>query len=128
MSSSTYGGEVFRVLPVVPLPVGSGSIIKRGMVLQWDPVFQQAQPWLSGATPALGVAVRDPDPDVLTVDTYLGKGASVLILCDTNVVPGINDFLFWSAPGAVSNTGVAGQQFARAIAAGFDGYVEAIIV
>jgi hypothetical protein len=125
---NSTNGEVFRSLPVVPLPVGSGSILKRGMVVQWDPVLQQAKPWLAGSVTPLGVAVRDADPDILTVDTYCAKGASVLILCDTGIVPAINDFLFWSAPGAVSNTGTAGQQFARAIAAGFDGYVEAIIV
>jgi hypothetical protein len=77
--------------------------------------------WLSGATPALGIAVGDADQDVLTIDTYLGKGASVLFLCDTGVVPAINDFLFRSAPGVVSNTGITGQQFARALGVRLDG-------
>jgi hypothetical protein len=56
------------------------------------------------------------------------KGASVLIKCADGVVPAINDFLFWGGVGVVSNTGTPGQQFARAIGVGFNGYVEAIIV
>jgi hypothetical protein len=121
----TYGG-VFRETPIVPLPAASNLL--RGMVLQWSIPLGLVIAWVNGATPALGVATSDSNTDLGMIDVYCGKGASVLVKCDVGIVPNPNDFLYYSSPGLVGITGVAGQAFARAIAVGFDGYVEAIIV
>jgi hypothetical protein len=126
MSSSTYAG-VMREVPVVPLPVGSGSTLVRGMVVQWNAGAEQALPWVSGSVAALGVCTSDPDHDLNLVDVYCGKGASVLIKCDNGIVPNPNDFLYYSSPGVVSNT-ASGSAFAWAIGVGFNGYIEAIII
>ena len=125
-NQSTYAGVV-REVPIVPFPIAAASILVRGMVVQWNTGTQLAEPWSVGTNVGLGVCTGDADLSGLKVDVYCGKGASVLIKCATGIVPNPNDFLFWSAPGVVSNTGTAGQQFARAIGVGYNGYVEAII-
>jgi hypothetical protein len=93
-------GGVFRELPIVPLPAGGSSTLVRGMVVQWNTSL--VGPWLSGSTPALGVAVADADRDLGQCNVYVAKGASVSIKCAPGIVPNPNDFLFWSAPGLVS--------------------------
>jgi hypothetical protein len=125
--SSTYAG-VMREIPIVPLAVVSSSTLVRGMVVQWGSGAQAVGAWLSGTTPALGVAVGDADLDIQQISIYCGKGASVLIKCAPGIVPNPNDFLFWSAPGLVSNVSDGNLPFARSIGVGFNGYVEAIIV
>jgi hypothetical protein len=117
---------LMRELPVVPLPAADNLV--RGMVVQWSTSLGLVIAWVSGSTPALGVATSDSNTDLGMIDVYCGKGASVLIKCAPGIVPNPNDFLFWSASGVVSNTGTTGQQFARAIGVGFNGYVEAVIV
>jgi len=127
MASSTYGG-VMRELPIVPLPITSGAQLARGQVLQWNSGSGTVSAWLAGSTLPIGVATGDADRDLQQINVYCGKGCSVYIKCDTGVFPAIGDFLFWSAPGLVTNTGTAGQQFARAIGVGFNGFVEAVII
>lgn len=126
MSSSTYGG-VFREVPIVPFATRNFSLV-RGMVVQWGSGTQTVGPWLSGATPALGVASADADLDLFQINVYVAKGCSVSIKCASGVIPNPNDFLFWSAPGLVSNVSDGNPPFARAIGVGFNGYVEAIVI
>jgi hypothetical protein len=123
----TYGG-VFRELAILPFPVSSSSTLSRGQVCEWDAGTQTARAWTAGTNVPLGVCTGDVDRDLQQVAVYVGKGASVLVKCDTDIVPNVNDFLFYSSPGVVSNMGTAGQAFARAIGVGFNEYVEAIIV
>lgn len=111
----------------MPFPVPDASILVRGMIVEWGSGNQRVRPWTSGSVPAFGVCTSDADNRVLLVDVLVGKGCSVLIKCDAGIIPSPNDFLFWSAPGVVSNSGTAGQQFARAIWYGMNGMVEAII-
>jgi hypothetical protein len=125
MSSATYGG-IFREVPLVPFNIGSSSILVRGMVVQWNPALQIAMAWVSGSTPALGACTSDPDRDLWQIDVYCGKGASVLIRLASGSTPGINDFLFYSGPGVVSND-ASGPPFARAIGILLSGYIEAVI-
>jgi hypothetical protein len=122
---STYGG-ITRELPILPYNIGSASMLVRGMVLQWNPALQIAMAWVSGGAAPLGVATSDPDRDIWQIDAYVGKGASVLIKLADGIVPGVNDFLYYSAPGVVSNN-ANGPAFARAIGVPLDGFVEAII-
>jgi hypothetical protein len=126
MSSSTNAG-IFREVPIVPMATMSLSLV-RGMVVQWGAVSGTVGAWLSGATPALGVATGDADRDSQEISVYCAKGCSVSIKCAPGIVPNPNDFLFWSAPGLVSNVSDGTPPFARAIGVGFNGYVEAIIV
>jgi hypothetical protein len=116
---------VMREVPIVPLPAADNLV--RGMVLQWSIPLGLVIAWVSGATPALGVATSDSDGDLGEINVFCGKGASVLIKCAPGIVPNPNDYLFQSAPGVVSNM-ANGPAFARAIGTGFDGYIEAIIV
>jgi hypothetical protein len=125
--NSTYAG-VMREIPIVPLPVVSSSTLVRGMVVQWGSGGQAVGAWLSGATPALGVCVADADLDAGQVSVFVGKGCSVLIKCAPGIVANPNDFLFWSAPGLVSNVTDGNLPFARSIGVGFGGYTEAIII
>jgi hypothetical protein len=127
MSSSTYGG-IMRELPILPFPVAAASILVRGMVVQWNTGTQVAEPWSVGSNIGFGVCTGDADLTALTVAVYVAKGCTVLIKTAVGIIPNPNDFLFWSAPGVVSNTGTAGQAFARAVGVGFNGYVEAIII
>jgi hypothetical protein len=126
MASSTYSG-VTREVPILAYDVASGSILVRGMVVEWDAGTQMVRPWTSGTIVPLGVCTGDADNRVLLVDVYCAKGCSVLIKCAEGIVPEPNDWLFWGGPGLASNSGIAGQQFARAIWYGMNGYVEAII-
>ena len=126
MSSSTYAG-VMREMPIAAFPIGSGSMLRRGQICQWNSSTQVAEAWSAATNVPLGVCTGDADLVSLTVAVYVAKGCSILIKCDTGIIPQPNDFLFWSSTGVVSNTGVAGQQFARAIGVGMNGYVEAII-
>jgi hypothetical protein len=124
MSSSTYGG-VFREVPILPFPTMSLFLV-RGMVVEWGSISQSVGAW-GGTNVALGVCTGDVDRDAQQVAVYVGKVCSVLVKTAAGIVPNPNDFLFWSAPGVVSNVG-SGQAFARAIGVGFNGYVEAIVV
>jgi hypothetical protein len=126
MASSTYSGVV-REVPIVPFAVGRGSQLGRGNVVEWDGSLQQVRPWRSGVIQPLGICTGSADVRLQIIDVYCAKGCSVLIKFDLGVVPDPNHFLFWSAPGLVSNSGVAGQQFARAIGVGINGFVSAII-
>jgi hypothetical protein len=108
------------------MPFACGDTLTRGMVAEWSAGQQMVVPWLSGSDVPLGVCTSDAD--FSQVDIYCGKGASVLIKCAPGIVPNPNDFLFWAAPGLVSNVSDANPAFARAIAVGINGYVEAIIV
>lgn len=123
---STYAG-VTREVPIVPFSVAAASILVRGMVVQWNTGTKVVEPWSVGTNVGFGVCTGDADLSILMVDVYCAKGCSVLIKCAAGIVPNPNDFLFWSAPGVVSNSGTAGQQFARAIGVGLNGFVEAII-
>jgi hypothetical protein len=119
-------GGVFRELPIVPFPTMSISLV-RGMVVQ-GAVSGMVGPWLSGATPALGVCTGDADRDLGQINVYVAKGASVLIKCAQGIVPNPNDFLFWSAAGVVSNVSDGNAAFARSIGVGINGYIEVIII
>jgi hypothetical protein len=125
MSSSTYAG-VFREVPIVPFPTMSIFLV-RGMVVQWGSGTQSVGPWL-GTAPALGVCTCDVNRDSGQVDVYCGKGCSVSIKCADGIVPNPNDFLFFAAPGLVSNVSDGNPPFARAIGIGFNGYIEAIVI
>jgi hypothetical protein len=120
-------GGVFRELPILPFPTLSLSLA-RGQVVQWGAISQSVGPWLSGATPALGVCAGDVDRDSGQVSIYVAKGASVSIKCDVGIVPNPGDALFCGAPGTVSNLSDGNAPFARAVGVGFNGYVEAIII
>jgi hypothetical protein len=124
---STFAG-ISRELPIVPFDVASGSILVRGMVVEWNTATQQCRPWTSGAVSPLGICTSDADNRVLLVDVYVGKGCSVLIKCADGIIPNPNDFLFWGGPGLASNSGIAVQAFARAIGVGMNGFVESIII
>ncbi len=122
---STYAGLV-REIPIVPFPAAPNLV--RGNVVQWSIPLGMVIVWVSASTVPLGVATSDSDTDLGMIDVYCAKGASVLVKCDTGIVPQVNDFLFYSSPGVVSNMGVAGQAFARAVGVGMNGYVEAVII
>jgi hypothetical protein len=116
-----------RELPIFPFPTMSISLA-RGMVVQWGAISQSVGAWTSGSTPALGVCTGDVDRDPGQVSIYVAKGASVSIKCAPGIVPNPNDFLFWAAPGLVSNVSDGNSPFARAIGVGFNGYIEAIVI
>jgi hypothetical protein len=124
MGSATYGG-VFREVPIVPFAAGTSSVLVRGMVAQWSSGL--VGPWL-GTNAPVGVATNNADRDLGQCDIYVAKGCSVSIKCAPGVVPNPSDFLFWGAPGLVSNVSDGNAPFARAIGVGLNGYVEAIIV
>jgi hypothetical protein len=125
MGSATYGG-VFRELPILPFATGILSLV-RGMVVQYGSGTQMVGPWLSGATPALGVCTG-VDPDAGQVAVYVAKACTVSLKCDVGIVPNPGDLLFCGAPGTVSNLSDTNPPFAKAVGVGFNGYVEAIII
>jgi hypothetical protein len=112
----------------VPFDVASGSILARGMVVEWDSGTQRVRPWTSGAVPAFGVCTGDADNRVLLVDVYVAKGCSVMIQCAAGIIPNPNDYLYWSGPGICSNDSDGNRPFARAIGVGMNSMVEAIII
>jgi hypothetical protein len=122
----TYGG-VFRELPIVPFPIASGSTLVRGMVVQWNSGTGVVEPWSVGTNVPFGVCTTDANLLTLVVDVYCGKGASVLIKCNTGIVPTPGQGLYFGASGVVNVT-AANNQVAKAIGTGFNGFVEAILV
>jgi hypothetical protein len=124
MSSSTYGGLV-REIPIIPFPATILNLV-RGQVVQWmDGVIV---PWVSGSNTPFGVATSDADVDLLQIDVYCGKGASVQILCAAGIVPAPGDLLYFSATlGSVTNV-ASGAAVAKAIGTGENGYVEAVLI
>ena len=127
MSSSTTFAGVMREVPIVPLPCTILTVV-RGMVVQRDPSSPAVVPWLSGSNFPIGVCTGNADHDLLQVDVYCGKGASVQILCAAGIVPAPGDLLYFSATlGSVTNV-ASGAAVAKAIATGIDGYVEAVLI
>lgn len=126
MGSATYGG-LARELPIVPFP-GTDLTLRAGMVVQrMDGVII---PWLGGggANTPFGVCTGDADHDLLSIDVYVAKGASVQILCAAGIVPAPGDLLYFSTTlGSVTNV-ASGTAFAKAVGAGMNGMVEAVII
>ena len=126
MSSTAYAG-VCREVPIVPLPCTILSMV-RGMVVQRDPSSPAVVPWLSGNNFPIGVCTGNADHDLLQVDVYCAKGASVQILCEAGIVPNPGDLLYFSTTlGSVTNV-ASGAAIAKAIGTGINGYVEAVLI
>lgn len=125
---STFGGAYREGPVIVPFSVASNSTLVRGNVVQWNSGTSVVEPWSVGTNVAAGVCTSDADLTLLTIDVMVGKGDSVLIKCNTGVIPVPFAFLFFAASGVVGISGTAGQQVARAIGTGFNGFVEAILV
>lgn len=124
----TYGG-VFREVPVVPFAVASGSTLVRGMVAQWNSGTSVVEPWSVGTNTPFGVCIGDANLLTLTVDVYCAKGASVLIKCNTGIIPVPAQLLYWAASGVVAvTTGTNYVAVAKAIGTGFNGFVEAVLI
>jgi hypothetical protein len=97
------------------------------MVVQWlDNVIV---PLLSGApNAAFGVCTTNNDRDLLTVDCYVGRGASIQILCEASIVPIPGALLYFSTTIGSVTTVTSGAAVAKAIAVGENGYVEAVLI
>ena len=48
MASTTYSGVTREKFRFWPYAVASGSILVRGMVVEWNAGTQQCRPWTSG--------------------------------------------------------------------------------
>jgi hypothetical protein len=96
------------------------------MVVQWGP-GPIVVPWL-GSTLSIGICVGNADEDLLTVDVYCAKGASVQILHEASIVPVPGDLLYFGTTlGSVTNM-ASGTAIAKAIGTGENGFVEAVII
>lgn len=123
---STFAG-VTREVPVVPFAVAANSTLVRGMVVQWNSGTSVVEAWSVGTNAPLGVCTSDADTFTNTIDVYVAKGASVLIKCNTGIVPTPSQLLYWAASGVVNVTAV-NTAVAKAIGTGFNGFVEAILI
>ncbi len=123
---STFAGVV-REIPIVPFAVASASTLVRGMVVQWNSGTSVVEPWSVGTNVPVGVCTSDADLALLMVDVYVSKGCSVLIKCNTGIIPVPFQKLYWAASGVVNVTAV-NTAVAFAIGTGFNGYVEAQII
>lgn len=123
---STFGG-IFNELPIRPFAVASASTLVKGMVVQYNSGTAVVEPWSVGTNIPFGICTGDADLSLLMVDVYVGKGCTVLIKCNTGVIPVPSNSLFFAASGVVGVTGTAGQQCGKAVGTGFNGYVEAIL-
>jgi hypothetical protein len=63
VASTTYSGVV-REIPVVPFPVGQGSQLVRGNVVEWNNTLQEVRAWSSGVVQASVFA-----PERQTIDS-----------------------------------------------------------
>lgn len=123
---STYAG-IDREIPILPFNVAAASTLVRGMVVQWNNGTKVVEPMSVSTNVAVGVCTGDADLTLLQVDVYVSKGCTVLIKCNTGIVPGPFDLLYWAASGVVTNI-AAGAAFARAVGTGFNGFVEATML
>jgi hypothetical protein len=123
---STYAG-VTREVPIVPFAVAVASTLVRGMVVQWNAGTSVVEPWSIGTNIPFGVCTGDADLSLLMVDVFVGKGSSVLVKCNTGIIPFPSQLLYWAASGVVNVT-VLNSPVAKAIGTGFNGFVEAILV
>src|SRR6476659_7083357 len=103
---STYAG-VKREIPILTYPASQGLAVARGMCVEWSLPDGVAKPWLFEDLP-FGVATNDLDRDLWEIDVYVAKGSSVLIKCETGVVPNPNDFLYRSIAQIGLVTNIAG--------------------
>ena len=123
---STFAG-VMREVPIVPFSVAAASTLVRGMVVQWNAGTSVVEPWSVGTNVPFGVCTSDADLSLNMVDVFVGKGSSVLIKCNTGIIPLPSQLLYWAASGVVNVT-VLNTPVAKAIGTGFNGYVEAILI
>jgi len=123
---STFAG-VMREVPIVPFAVASASTLVRGMVAQWNSGTHVVEPWSVSTNVGFGICSGDADLTLLMVDVFVGKGSSILVKCNTGIIPNPADLLYWAASGVVTNI-AAGTAFAKAIGVGFNGFVEAVII
>lgn len=123
---STFGG-IFNELPIRPYNVAAASTLVKGMVVQYNSGTAVVEPWSVGTNIPFGVCTGDADLTLLTVDVYVAKGASVLIKCNTGIIPVPGQKLYFAASGVVNVT-VVNTPVALAVGTGFNGYVEAVII
>jgi hypothetical protein len=123
---STFAG-VAREVPIVPFNVAAASILVRGMVVQWNAGTSVVEPWSIGTNIPFGVCCSDADLNLLSIDVMVGKGSSVLVKCNTGIVPFPSQLLYWAAAGVVNVT-VLNTPVAKSIGFGLNGFVEAILV
>lgn len=123
---STFAG-VDREIPIVPFAVASNSTLVRGMVVQWNSGTSVVEPWSVGTNVPVGICTSDADLSLLMVDVYCAKGCSVLIKCNTGIIPVPFQKLYFAASGVVNVT-VSGNPVAFAIGTGFNGFVEGVLI
>jgi hypothetical protein len=119
-------GGVTRETPILPFAC-TDLTIKHGMAVQW--LGNVVVPLLSGGPNVpFGICTHDADHDLLQVDVYCGKGASVQILCEASIVPIPGALLYFSTTLGSVTTVPSGTAFAKAIGVGINGYVEAVLI
>lgn len=123
---STFGG-IFNELPIRPFAVAAASTLVQGMVVQYNSGTAVVEPWSVGTNIPFGICTGDADLSLLMVDVYVGKGCSVLIKCNTAIIPVPGQKLYWAASGVVNVT-ATNTPVALAVGTGFNGYVEAVLI